>query len=79
MVTLASSVPPLLWRLWREAGFHSGGVVRGDRSGLRAGEVPAILTPRCQAVQQSDEMYCAMCGLRWDVNDSDPPKCRVAR
>lgn len=29
----------------------------------------------CQARQQSDEMYCAKCNLRWDANDSDPPKC----
>lgn len=32
--------------------------------------------PDCRAVQQSDEMYCAACNLRWDVNDSDPPPCR---
>lgn len=30
----------------------------------------------CVAVQQSDEMYCARCNLRWDVNDNDPPRCR---
>ncbi len=30
----------------------------------------------CRATQQSDEMYCAPCNLRWDVNDSDPPPCR---
>ena len=30
----------------------------------------------CHATQQSDEMYCAPCNLRWDVNDSDPPPCR---
>lgn len=29
----------------------------------------------CQARRQSDEMYCARCRLRWDVNDSDPPHC----
>lgn len=40
---------------------------------------PKVELPRCRAVQQSDEMHCAMCGLRWDVNDSDPPKCRAAR
>lgn len=32
--------------------------------------------PYCRAVQQSDEMFCAPCGLRWDVNDRDPPPCR---
>ena len=30
----------------------------------------------CSAIQQSDEMYCAPCNLRWDVNDGDPPPCR---
>jgi len=30
----------------------------------------------CLARQQSDQMYCAPCDLRWDVNDFDPPKCR---
>ena len=29
----------------------------------------------CDATQQSDEMFCATCGLRWDVNDNDPPDC----
>lgn len=33
---------------------------------------------RCKAVQHSDEMYCAACGLRWDVNDPCPPDCRNA-
>jgi len=30
----------------------------------------------CKANQQSDEMYCAKCNLRWDMNDPSPPKCR---
>lgn len=30
----------------------------------------------CIAVQQSDEMFCAKCNLRWDVNDPAPPACR---
>lgn len=34
-------------------------------------------TVTCGAVQQSDEMSCAACGLRWDVNDPDPPGCRA--
>lgn len=29
----------------------------------------------CKAIQQSDEMFCAQCNLRWDVNDSDAPAC----
>lgn len=30
----------------------------------------------CQARQYSDEMSCAACGLSWDMNDPNPPKCR---
>ena len=29
----------------------------------------------CRAIQYSDEMHCAKCVLRWDVNDPDPPGC----
>ena len=29
----------------------------------------------CTAFQQSDQMYCERCNLRWDMNDDDPPKC----
>ncbi len=32
----------------------------------------------CEARQESDEMACA-CGLRWDVNDPNPPACRRVR
>lgn len=28
----------------------------------------------CEAIQYSDEMFCARCGLRWDVNDETPCK-----
>jgi ribosomal protein S27AE len=31
--------------------------------------------PRCQAQQHSDEMQCGRCGLTWDANDPDPPRC----
>lgn len=29
----------------------------------------------CKARQQSDEMFCHVCKLRWDVNDPSPPLC----
>lgn len=29
----------------------------------------------CRAIQQSDEMHCATCRLRWDMNDPEPPQC----
>ncbi len=31
----------------------------------------------CRALQQNDEMFCAECNLRWDVNDIDPPRCKA--
>lgn len=31
----------------------------------------------CEAVQYSDQMQCARCGLAYDVNDPDPPECRL--
>ena len=30
----------------------------------------------CQARQHSDQMVCDACGLTWDMNDPEPPKCR---
>lgn len=30
----------------------------------------------CRAYQVSDQMACS-CGLRWDLNDLEPPKCAV--
>ena len=29
----------------------------------------------CEARQYSDQMCCGRCGLQWDVNDPEPPKC----
>lgn len=29
----------------------------------------------CKAIRQSDEMFCAACGLRWDMDDMFPPVC----
>lgn len=29
----------------------------------------------CKARRVSDQMCCHRCGLVWDVNDPDPPKC----
>jgi hypothetical protein len=41
------------------------------------GEKDMAAVVRCQAVQQSDEMFCARCRLRWDANDRDEPGCRT--
>lgn len=29
----------------------------------------------CEAIQCSDQKVCNRCGLIWDMNDLDPPKC----
>lgn len=29
----------------------------------------------CEARQYGDETACGRCGLRWDTNDIDPPRC----
>lgn len=31
--------------------------------------------PNCQAYRCGDQMLC-VCGLQWDINDSDRPPCR---
>lgn len=31
---------------------------------------------KCKITQYSDQVLCAACGDRWDVNDSFPPVCR---
>lgn len=31
----------------------------------------------CKAYQASDQMYCPHCHLVWDVNDPDPPPCKI--
>lgn len=30
----------------------------------------------CYARQYSDQMQCGKCGLAWDVNDPEPPRCQ---
>lgn len=30
---------------------------------------------QCDVRQYSDLTVCERCGLRWDTNDADPPKC----
>lgn len=31
----------------------------------------------CSARQYSDQKQCDRCGLIWDMNDPDPPKCKT--
>lgn len=31
--------------------------------------------PGCHARQESDELVCVGCGLRWDARDPEPPAC----
>lgn len=32
---------------------------------------------KCKAFRVSDQKVCHQCKLVWDVNDSDPPACRL--
>jgi len=34
---------------------------------------------KCKAFQCSDQMVCEPCNISWDMNDSDPPKCKRLR
>lgn len=29
----------------------------------------------CKAIRQGDQMQCGKCGLSWDVDDTERPKC----
>lgn len=31
----------------------------------------------CKARRYNDQMQCGRCGLAWDVNDPEPPPCRL--
>ncbi len=39
-----------------------------------AATVPGDPKP-CRVVTVGDQSFCATCGLRWDTNDPEPPKC----
>ena len=39
---------------------------------------PRLNLNTCQVRREGDEMACA-CGLRWDVEDPNPPKCAHRR
>lgn len=39
-------------------------------------EQPPVPGHDCQAVKFSDLMVCDYCGLTWDTNDPNPPKCK---
>lgn len=55
-----------------DQGFNYGVAVSTYR---RHGD--AMKTKGCSALQMSDQMVCNKCGLRWDMNDPDPPTCRT--
>lgn len=33
----------------------------------------------CVARRHGDQMHCARCGLQYDVNDPEPPRCLTTR
>jgi len=32
----------------------------------------------CRSRRTDDQMICGQCGLAWDINDPEPPSCRMA-
>lgn len=55
-----------------DQGFNYGVQVSGYR--LTGGD---MRMSGCKAIQMSDQMVCNKCGVRWDVNDPEPPTCGV--
>ena len=39
------------------------------------GECEVVKPKRCKAIRQGDQMQC-VCGLAWDIDDTDLPECR---
>lgn len=41
---------------------------------------PDTLSPlrvdKCEAIQYSGQIGCVRCGLVWDINELNPPKCK---
>lgn len=33
----------------------------------------------CEARRYNDQMICGRCGLAWDVDDPEPPKCKSVK
>ena len=33
--------------------------------------------PNCKAYERGDQWFCDRCGVTWDLNDDDPPECRI--
>ena len=31
----------------------------------------------CEAIQEGDQLTCHKCGLYWQINDHNPPRCRT--
>lgn len=54
----------------RQLAFHDGVLAY---AGLMADEY-GLGKLECKAYQASDQMTCK-CGLKWDMNDEDPPTC----
>lgn len=38
-----------------------------------------MTTQPCKAKRYNDTVECGRCGLQWDINDPEPPKCLTDR
>lgn len=43
---------------------------------LTRNECEVVKMKRCKAIRQGDQMQC-VCGLAWDIDDTDLPECRT--
>ena len=43
---------------------------------FRRKHVEVVPVAQCKAIRQGDQMQC-VCGLAWDVDDTDSPECRA--
>ena len=56
---------------------HGAVVVAADFNySFNHNEVEVIPVTHCKAIRQGDQMQC-VCGLAWDVDDTDLPECRA--
>ncbi len=33
----------------------------------------------CKASRCNEQFHCGRCGLQWDIDDTDPPKCMTVK
>ncbi len=47
-------------------------------TGLCSTCIDRYLPFQCEASRMNDQKFCQRCGVVWDIDDDDPPKCKTA-